>query len=290
MEAVLTKLTELQEILVSNNPNTIRFVREPSERVESIAVSHDWRNIEHISDPSTNLQMLAVTRNGAALEFIHNPSEAVVDTALKTSPSAIEWVRAPSVDQQLQAVKRSGSVIQYIKDPPPEVQLAAVEQYKNAYHHIKDPSSDVVVYIARHAYQLLEDLDQKPAAMQTLCVEIQPLCVLLLRDPSEELQVMAVKADPRVMARLPNPCDAAQLAYNTLYVKSFAQQPLHIQILTAPCIVVYATFRFLVKYPLTWLCRAMHLAYRGCEYVVVPTWRITKRVVGTSIAVVKKWF
>jgi len=87
---------EIQLNAVTLNGEAIRYIENPSEAMQLVAVKQDRCAIQYIK-----------TQDRCAIRYIKNPSEAV----------------------QLVAVKQNGLNIQYIENPTEDVQLVAAKQW-----------------------------------------------------------------------------------------------------------------------------------------------------------------
>ncbi len=62
---------------VKKNPELIKDIKNPPEKVQLAAVSKGRYIIEHIKNPSEKVQLAAVSENGHAIGYIKSPSEKV---------------------------------------------------------------------------------------------------------------------------------------------------------------------------------------------------------------------
>jgi len=63
---------------VASDPDSIKYIENPSEAVQLMAVSDFGDCIQFIHNPSEAVQLVAVLEYAYSIRYIHNPSEAVV--------------------------------------------------------------------------------------------------------------------------------------------------------------------------------------------------------------------
>jgi len=79
----INDMTEEEQINdVSVDPYVIRYIQNPSEAVQLIAVKQNGSLIYFINDPSEEVQLAAVGQHGYVIHLIKNPSKDVLITAL----------------------------------------------------------------------------------------------------------------------------------------------------------------------------------------------------------------
>ena len=111
------------------HPNSIVYLKNPTEEMKEFAIKADPSNIQYIKKPSTALQKLAISISGAAIKYIIN---AKFDPATNKKKISIY----PSEELQKLAVQNSGMVlallISYGIKPSEAVQQAAVTSFNYA--------------------------------------------------------------------------------------------------------------------------------------------------------------
>lgn len=94
-----------QKALIKEDPYEIRYIKNPSEEVQLIAVKGYGQAIEDIKDPSEIVQLEAVKKYSFAINYIKNPSELVQLESIKEDIYLIEYIKNPSELVQLEVVK-----------------------------------------------------------------------------------------------------------------------------------------------------------------------------------------
>jgi len=108
----------------------IRYIENPTEKMQWVAVDLYGEAIEHIENPTEEVQLLAVSREGDLIRYIENPSEAVQLAAVNQYWYAIRYIENPSEAVQMAAVSKAGyDIIRfgYIENPSEAVRDVAVQ-------------------------------------------------------------------------------------------------------------------------------------------------------------------
>ena len=99
LENILNKKLErafLKPRLIQYNPHLIKFIDNPSEELQLMAVGKDTHLIQYIDNPSEEVQMIAVTKNGILIGNIVNPSEQVQLAAIENHINAFFLIDKPT--------------------------------------------------------------------------------------------------------------------------------------------------------------------------------------------------
>ena len=131
---------ELEIFIVKNNGNNIRYINNPSKKVQMEAIKNTPLSIKYIRNVDKEIGIMCVKSLWNSLELINNPSEEIIEEAIKTKGWAIQFVKEPSEELQVLAVSKDYDSIKYIENPSENVQLAAIENYYVAIRFIKKPS------------------------------------------------------------------------------------------------------------------------------------------------------
>ena len=109
-------------------PNIFMKFENPNEYIESYAVSKNGDCIKHIKNPSEKIQLIAVNQDiyGSSIEFIEHPSLEVELTAIRKNETTIKYIKDPSEYAQLVCVTKYPNAVIYIKNPSEKVQIAAI--------------------------------------------------------------------------------------------------------------------------------------------------------------------
>ena len=125
--------------MISGEPSTIKYIKNPSEQLQISAVRNNGHLIEFIKNPSEEVQLASVKNNGYSIEYIENPSEEVQLSAVLRSPYSIEHIIEkgiiPSEQVQLAAVKENLNAFNIIKNkgivPSEQLQMLVKIKSKN---------------------------------------------------------------------------------------------------------------------------------------------------------------
>ena len=106
-------------------------------------------SIKKIKNPSEKVQLEAVKKDGSVIQYIDNPSEKVKLAAVKEYGGNIQYIDNPSEKVQLEAVKDNYYALRYIENPTEEMQLAAIKEtngwtVKDVFELLKNPSEKAI--------------------------------------------------------------------------------------------------------------------------------------------------
>jgi hypothetical protein len=102
LKNILTKIGETNpkytlDKQVYNFGKLIQFIDNPSEEMKQVAmVQEDPSSIQYIENPSERVQLAAVKKLGNSIRFIENPSEEVQLAAVKKNPRVIRHIKNPT--------------------------------------------------------------------------------------------------------------------------------------------------------------------------------------------------
>ncbi|OOM16420.1 hypothetical protein [Clostridium saccharobutylicum] len=131
---------ELKLLIVKDNGNNIKYIKNPSKEVQKEAIKSTPLSIQYIENVNEEIGILCVRTLWNSLELINNPSETIIEEAVQTKGWAIQFVKNPSEKLQILAVNKDYDAIKYITNPSEIVQLKAIENYYAAIRFIKNPT------------------------------------------------------------------------------------------------------------------------------------------------------
>lgn len=148
--------TEEEQIeAVQSHSSAIKFINNPSEEIQLIAVQDgDSFAYVFIDNPTENVKLSTVQENPDMLEYIHDPSEEVQLTAIRHDPYTIRYIENPSETIQIAALKINDAVIRWIDNPTEKVQILAIRADEFNVQYIKNPTERVS--------RLIQELQGKP--------------------------------------------------------------------------------------------------------------------------------
>ena len=161
----------LLKTLVSYNPYTIQYIKNPSRELQLIAANKNIVLFKYVQDPPPELQLKAVSANGEYIQYIDNPSHQVQMTAVKKDAGALKYIANPSHHVQMAAVTNNGNAIAIIDNPSLDLQMAAVKSYPDSINRIKNPAPQVIAL----ANTLRQNKDTKEAVDEDAINEIENL-------------------------------------------------------------------------------------------------------------------
>ena len=146
-----SKSRKFQYSMVKQDPNNIRYIIDPAEGVQLVAVKIYGNSIQYIKDPSEKVQLAAIN-NGADPFYIKNPSETVQLAIVKRRGYYIERFENPSEVMQMAAVEQHTDYIRYFKNPTESVQRKAIEKDPWTLMSIDNPSEEIKQLAAKKSY------------------------------------------------------------------------------------------------------------------------------------------
>jgi hypothetical protein len=100
-----------------NDPNRSRYKFDYSTESGQIeAVSFFGYNIRFIKNPSQRVNLLAVQQNGRAIHYINEPNELIQMSAIKNNPYAIYDIANPTKSVEEESMKYDISIREYISN------------------------------------------------------------------------------------------------------------------------------------------------------------------------------
>jgi hypothetical protein len=114
-----------------------------------------------VKNPSEKLQLLAVTRDYDAIKYIENPSEEVQLAAIENYYAAIKFIKNPTLKVKVEAIKANGEAINYISNYDLDDVKVFIGENINVVKYIYESVDvDLVVEIVREKIKE-ESIDKK---------------------------------------------------------------------------------------------------------------------------------
>ena len=199
----------IQTDLIYYNPLIIKNIKNPTEKIQLIALREDIDLINDIVNngtmPSEHVQLVTVTQKGYKIRYFDNPSEEVQLAAVKQNGEAIRHILAkgiePSQEVLLATVKEDGfmlfNIIKAGITLSQEILIAAVSENSSSINYIENPSEQV----------------------QLAAVNKSGKSISNIKNPTPKVQLVAVNNDIHALRNIKNPTDEAIALHNKLYVR-----------------------------------------------------------------------
>lgn len=207
------------ETSLNNQPSSIKYIPKEKltpERIEK-SISVDPGVIRFVANPSEKMQRMAVQRNGRLIKFLYTnkilPSEQVRTDAVQNDGDAISYIPTQdwTLELQIAAVKTTPRALYTIvsklegKAPDIRVQMAAVQTEGRALRFLinssfKIPDEVIVAAIRQDAtsFGLLRYMDTS-YLVQKAAIKADPDNIIYIYKPSLKIMEYAVRQDPRVI-------------------------------------------------------------------------------------------
>jgi len=137
-----------RRVLIGYNPNTIKYMPNPSPELQMLAVKADHKLVKYVENPSLDLQHEVILNDPLNIQYINDPAERMKEYAFSLSDQVFPYIKNPPLKMQEKAVGENPYHIMYIDNPTPEMQLYAVRQLPGVYEHIKNPTPEVQAFYA----------------------------------------------------------------------------------------------------------------------------------------------
>lgn len=205
---------KLIDKLVSNavTVEVIKYIKNPSEKLQKLAVRTGPEAIKWIKNPSEELKKFAVQSNGHVIQHIPNPSEELQLIAVKSAGGALQHLANPSKAVQLAAVQQFGGAIKFVDNPSDDIQVAAVENYAEAIKYIDNPCADAQLAAVQQDGRTIEDILKPTEAVQKAAVEQNGWAIEFINKPSKDVQLAAVQQNGPAIEVINDPDEDIQLA------------------------------------------------------------------------------
>ena len=155
------------------------------------------------------MAMAAVENNGYAIQYIdpEMQDEEIQRAAVKSRVAAIGYCDNPSPELMKYAVKKDSRAITTFKNPSKELQMIAVKDYARLVLDINNLDPDVLFYALKQDPFIAVYADIRPMLtdrMKEFLVKNDPSDIIYIDEPSEELQLTAIRKDPSVFREIQN--------------------------------------------------------------------------------------
>lgn len=140
----------IQEAAIKNNPESLRYIEQPSEKIKLLAIKLKPQTILYVQDPTQKMIDFALTQDGRCIRGIRNPSAQNCLKAIQQNPDVIADIPNPTPEMCLKAVRLQGWTIFHIKDQTKDLCLEAVKQDANALLHIRDQTEEICLAAVTH--------------------------------------------------------------------------------------------------------------------------------------------
>lgn len=215
---------ELMIIAVSNSRtifNTmVQHGMDITEKVKRVAVETFPQNILYIENPSEELMIIAVTKGTFVLEqlieYDIEVTEKVKQEAIKYFPSNIAAIENPSEELKRLALTQNPLTIQSIENPTiSDIELALKQDPETLkvireVHEDIDIPEETLLNVVEEEPNMIAFIDNPSEAVQLQAVRRRGLSIQFLNNPSEEVQIEAIKETFMAIAKINNPTEKAK--------------------------------------------------------------------------------
>lgn len=219
LEYVREPTPELYQLAVNNSSHALKYISPEEQTVELCSLA--CRNLAALKYVSLHLNQFiydTISKYPCAIKYVLYQTEELCTLAVTKDPQAITGIREPSTDVCLIALMKLPPLIKKIINPPPEVWKPVLAYDPGVIVHM-----DQTVAMCEYLFDLypysLKLLRYKTNAMLNKAIEYDPLLILAMENPSQELCIKAIKAHPALIFKL-NPTAALydELVDNSAFI------------------------------------------------------------------------
>jgi hypothetical protein len=226
----ITATEEEQIYFVKKFVGNIKYIKNPSVKVQIEAITNNINNFNYIKNPSIKVQIEAVIQRRDIFKLIskniktfENVQIGLVRYNSNFFTFIIDNGIIPSEKVQLEAVQKDGYIITYIKNPSEKVQLAAVKQTGSTIQYIINkgiiPSEKVQLEAVKQTGSTIQYIINKGITpsekVQLAAVNQNGLIIQYITNkgitPSEKVQLAAVLDDGEAIFYIKNPSEKFRL-------------------------------------------------------------------------------
>ncbi|MGL5148991.1 MAG: hypothetical protein ACRC7N_00255 [Clostridium sp.] len=133
---------DIKREAIISNPLCVEYINDLSEDLLVLAVKNLWNSLKLIKNPSNRVIEEAVKTKGWALQFVNEPWEELCVTAVKRDYDAIKYISNPSERVQLEAINTHWGAIKFIKNPTLASKIAAIKGDEESINYIANYDLD----------------------------------------------------------------------------------------------------------------------------------------------------
>lgn len=178
--------------VLDQNADAITYLIDPTWDDFKYAVTQYPSAIQHFVF-DYELSLLAVTQDGMVLEFIHkeNQSPPLVAAAIQQNAEAIRYVSATFIDESM--------LMRVAPRYPKVVKILEILNYETNNLFSIDKINKLVLSADGMMLEFIKDPSEE---LQRLAITNNPYAIQFIEEPSLELQLLAVDKDPLVLAQI----------------------------------------------------------------------------------------
>jgi hypothetical protein len=107
------KTEKVLESLLNKNPEEIQWIKNPTPRMQKIAVSRN-ANCIRFTKQSKKLCKIALNQDASTIRWIKNPSIEQKQFAIQQDPKCIRFINNPNIDLIMKAIAANKEIVELI--------------------------------------------------------------------------------------------------------------------------------------------------------------------------------
>ena len=218
---------KLQEIAIKQNVAAIRYIKNPSLKMQQYAIGvhpqlirnmdittlpeeliitaleNDGSTLQYVKEQGVEITdkmaLTAIKNDAHTIKYVDNQTYEMQNIAIEDDPTLIAYCKKPVKPLMRKAVEANSSAITFIKLPPKDIQMIAIKDNPNLAGDIRVLHPDVLFYAIKKAPTIIgypSIRSKLTDEMKEFIIRRDPNDIMFMENPSEELQLIAVKKDP----------------------------------------------------------------------------------------------
>jgi hypothetical protein len=174
----------------------------PSKRVQLASVTRFPKSVQYIKSPDEDVQLAALAHNGYAIKYISHPTENVQIFAINDNIFNIEYIKSSLITKKVKrfVLEKLISMTQSRDNVPPNYHYAKEFYITLKLKNLDWPELELIGRNLKDKNIIEEsDLDSVSEKEQIRLIEKNWENFLDITDPSENVQIAAVKANNRII-------------------------------------------------------------------------------------------
>ena len=188
-----TPSKELQMYAAKRAVNALGYLKHIDPEVAEYIFKSDDVNFFHYPQLDENSQLIALIYHPEAFKSFKNTSEKVKKFAIQQDANNVLVIENPDVELLTLAIEKDFKIIQKIKKQTEELQILAMKQDIEAFNYISKFEGDAKKYFLKASGLFLEDGKSADFETQINVIKKLPWAIEFVKNPSESLQLAAVK-------------------------------------------------------------------------------------------------
>lgn len=140
----------IQEAAINANPNSIRYIRNPSNKIQILAVSKGGVDTyKLISAPTYQAKMELVKKNPRSIMVVGYDYDELNKIAIEKDPSLIVHMSNPSYQIQKLVLEKKSNYVSRIRNPHPDIIKEYLKEFPRRYDEFQSIPYSIEIEILK---------------------------------------------------------------------------------------------------------------------------------------------